>query len=117
MQGAGIGLMESFDNDVHDNFVDGAEYGIRLSLGAGDNKFYDNLLNDISGGEIHEGIASYRECRIIGGYVPVLTFALTQPSCVFQDLLSCSHSTDYWHATEYVAPVAELCFLPTFRSV
>lgn len=51
MQDAGIALMESFDALVHDNVVDGAEFGIRMNLGAGNNKVYDNTFNDISNGE------------------------------------------------------------------
>lgn len=54
MQDAGIALVESFDADIHDNFIDGAEYGIRMSLGAGNNHVYDNVFNGISGGEVHE---------------------------------------------------------------
>lgn len=51
MKDAGIALMESFDTDVHHNVVDGAEFGIRMNLGAGDNIVYENSFNSISGGE------------------------------------------------------------------
>lgn len=53
MQNSGIVLMESFGNDIHHNFVDGAASGIRMTMGAGVNKVYDNVLNDISDGETH----------------------------------------------------------------
>lgn len=51
MKDAGITLMESFDTYVHDNFIDGAEFGIRMNMGAGDNLVYQNIFNNISGGE------------------------------------------------------------------
>lgn len=52
MQDAGIALMESFDADVHDSFIDRTEFGIRMNMGAGDHKVYDNVFNDISSGEV-----------------------------------------------------------------
>lgn len=54
MQDAGIALHESFGADIHDNSVNRAEYGIRLSVGAGNNHVYDNEFNNISGGEIRK---------------------------------------------------------------
>eukprot|EP00903_Cladosiphon_okamuranus_P017354 g15988.t1 len=48
MQDAGIAIMESFNADIHDNVIDGAEFGVRMNMGAGNNKVYDNVFNDIS---------------------------------------------------------------------
>lgn len=48
IQDAGIALMESFGAKIHDNSVKGAQYGIRMSMGAGDNEVYDNTFEDIS---------------------------------------------------------------------
>lgn len=51
MEDAGIALMESFGNNIHDNDINGAKFGIRMNLGAGDNEVYENTFNDISDGE------------------------------------------------------------------
>lgn len=68
MVDAGIVLMESSNNDIHDNVVDGARYGIRLVTGANNNEVYDNEFNDISDGEAYEsclteGQNGLRMCR------------------------------------------------------
>lgn len=43
--------MESFRNNIHDNEVIGAEHGVRLSMGSGDNTIQNNILTDIELGE------------------------------------------------------------------
>lgn len=52
--------MESFNNDIHDNTVDGAEYGIRITMGSSDNKVYDNVFNDISEGEVRQSSVRFK---------------------------------------------------------
>lgn len=51
MKNAGLSLMESFDNDIHDNYVEESRYGIRLSVGSGRNKVHDNTFHNILRGE------------------------------------------------------------------
>lgn len=48
---AGIAVMESFDIEVYNNQVSDAKYGIRLTLGAGDNEVRDNTFENINEGE------------------------------------------------------------------
>ncbi|CAB1099946.1 MEP1 [Ectocarpus sp. CCAP 1310/34] len=48
MPDAGIALLESFNADIHDNEIDGVQFGIRMSLGSGGNSVYDNEFNDCS---------------------------------------------------------------------
>lgn len=45
---AGIALMESFGADIHDNKIENCKYGIRLSLGSGNNDIYDNTFDSSS---------------------------------------------------------------------
>ena len=42
--GAGIAVFDCQGDSIHDNTVDGAKYGIRLSVGATQNQFYDNTV-------------------------------------------------------------------------
>ena len=46
MQDAGIALLESMNADIHDNSIDDARYGIRMSLGSAGNNVYDNTFNN-----------------------------------------------------------------------
>ncbi|CAM9449094.1 unnamed protein product [Scytosiphon promiscuus] len=48
MQDAGIAFMESFDAEVYDNVFENTKYGIRLSLGSGNNKIYNNEFSIMS---------------------------------------------------------------------
>ena len=48
MQDAGIAMLESMNADIHDNSIDGAQYGIRMSLGSAGNNVYENTFNDCS---------------------------------------------------------------------
>ena len=48
MQDAGMAIMESFDADIHDNTFTNVKYGIRISLGGGDNNVYDNVFDQCS---------------------------------------------------------------------
>ena len=48
MQDAGIALLESMNADIHDNIIDSARYGIRMSLGSAGNNVHDNTFNDCS---------------------------------------------------------------------
>eukprot|EP00752_Nemacystus_decipiens_P009556 g8536.t1 len=45
MQDAGIALLESFDAQIYGNTIDGAKYGIRMSLGSARNSVYENSFN------------------------------------------------------------------------
>ncbi|CAM9851371.1 unnamed protein product [Ascophyllum nodosum] len=48
MQDAGMAIMESFDADIHDNTFTNVKYGIRISLGGGNNNVYDNVFDQCS---------------------------------------------------------------------
>ncbi|CAM9685419.1 unnamed protein product [Ectocarpus fasciculatus] len=47
MGDAGIALLETSRCDIHDNQVDGGEFGIRVHLGSSNNKVYDNVFKNI----------------------------------------------------------------------
>ena len=53
---AGIAFFETFDSEIHDNTVEDCKYGIRLSLGCGDNKIYDNTFTNLD----KYGLYTYR---------------------------------------------------------
>lgn len=44
MADAGIALLESMNAKIYDNVIDGAEFGIRMSLGSAGNEVYDNTF-------------------------------------------------------------------------
>ena len=48
MQDAGLAILESFDADIHDNTFTNVKYGIRISLGGGNNNVYDNVFDECS---------------------------------------------------------------------
>ena len=48
MQAAGMAIMESFDADIHDNTFSNVKYGIRISVGGGNNNVYDNVFDHCS---------------------------------------------------------------------
>ena len=48
MQDAGIAILESFDADIHDNTFSNVNYGIRISLGGGNNMVHDNVFDECS---------------------------------------------------------------------
>ena len=48
MQDAGMAILESFDADIHDNTFTNVKYGIRISLGGGNNNVYDNVFDQCS---------------------------------------------------------------------
>ena len=48
MQDAGLAILESFDADIHDNTFTNVKYGIRISLGGGNNMVYDNVFDQCS---------------------------------------------------------------------
>ena len=47
----GIALLESKNNEIYRNTVEGGEFGIRLNLGSNNNNIYDNTFNDVWGGK------------------------------------------------------------------
>ncbi|CAM9999901.1 unnamed protein product, partial [Ascophyllum nodosum] len=56
MQDAGLAILESFDADIHDNTFTNVKYGIRISLGGGNNMVYDNVFDQCS----KYGLFTYR---------------------------------------------------------
>lgn len=48
MSDAGIALLESFNNDIYDNTFKDVKYGIRMSLGSGDNIVHGNEFDTCS---------------------------------------------------------------------
>lgn len=48
MQDAGIALLESKNARIYENTIDGAQFGIRMSLGSEGNTVYRNKFNDCS---------------------------------------------------------------------
>ena len=45
---AGLAMMESFNADVSDNTFEDNKYGIRFSVGCGDNVFSNNVISGSS---------------------------------------------------------------------
>ncbi|CAM9709654.1 unnamed protein product, partial [Laminaria digitata] len=45
MADAGLAILESFDAEIYDNEFSNVKYGIRISLGGGNNDVHDNLFN------------------------------------------------------------------------
>lgn len=48
MQNAGIAILESFDADIYDNTITDVRFGIRISLGGGNNNVHDNTFENCS---------------------------------------------------------------------
>lgn len=48
MQDAGLAILESFDSQIYDNTFRNVKYGIRISLGGGNNAVYDNTFDKCS---------------------------------------------------------------------
>eukprot|EP00752_Nemacystus_decipiens_P011709 g10390.t1 len=48
MQDSGLATLESFDIVFENNLIERCKYGVRLSLGAGDNKVIANTFSDLS---------------------------------------------------------------------
>ena len=48
MQDAGIAILESFDAQIYDNTFEDVKYGVRISLGGGQNSVHDNVLRNCS---------------------------------------------------------------------
>lgn len=46
LQDAGIAMLEAFSANIHNNMIDGARYGIRMSLGSANNMVYENTFNN-----------------------------------------------------------------------
>lgn len=46
MGDAGIAIMESFDAEIYNNVVEDVKYGLRISLGGGNNYIHDNKFDD-----------------------------------------------------------------------
>ncbi|CAM9925068.1 unnamed protein product [Ascophyllum nodosum] len=46
MQGPGLAILESFDTDIHDNTFKNVTFGVRISLGGGNNTVYNNVLEE-----------------------------------------------------------------------
>lgn len=43
---AGLAILESFDAEIYDNVFENVKYGIRISLGGGNNDVHDNIFNN-----------------------------------------------------------------------
>lgn len=48
MYDAGLANLESFDSKVYDNIFENVKYGIRISLGGGNNEVYDNTFKGVT---------------------------------------------------------------------
>lgn len=48
MDDAGIAILESFDAEIYSNNITNVVYGIRISLGAGNNQIFDNVFDTCS---------------------------------------------------------------------
>lgn len=48
MQDAGIAILESFDAEIYDNSFTNVRFGIRISLGGGNNQVHDNVFDTCS---------------------------------------------------------------------
>lgn len=45
---AGLANLESFDSKVYNNVFENVKYGIRISLGGGNNEVYDNTFKGVN---------------------------------------------------------------------
>lgn len=48
MYDAGLAILESFDAEIYDNVFSNVKYGIRISLGGGNNHVHDNTFDTCS---------------------------------------------------------------------
>lgn len=84
MQDAGIAIMESFDAEIYDNTITNVKYGIRISLGGGNNQIHDNTFDTCSKCERENG----ESCRdhapsfIVGYYAHLLAAQAVQDSSI-----------------------------------
>lgn len=58
MQDAGIAILESFDSEIYNNKFVNVKYGIRISLGGGNNYVHDNTFDTCSQ-------CKYTMCRLL----------------------------------------------------
>lgn len=42
---AGLAILESFDAEIYDNTFENVKYGVRISLGGGNNDVHDNVFD------------------------------------------------------------------------
>lgn len=61
MQDAGIALLETMNADIYDNTIDGAQFGIRMSLGSAGNYVHDNSFNDCEDCELDCTLRGFSE--------------------------------------------------------
>lgn len=57
MQDAGMAMLESFDASIYENKFENVKYGIRISLGGGDNVVSDNDFINCSQCTLLEGVS------------------------------------------------------------
>lgn len=68
----GIVLHESFDCKVYDNYIHDTEYGVRLVVGAGNNRVYENDFKGITEGELNKrSIARKLDLNVLASALPV----------------------------------------------
>ncbi|CAN0465393.1 unnamed protein product, partial [Scytosiphon promiscuus] len=58
---AGLAMMESFNADVSDNIFENNKYGVRFSVGCGQNIFSNNVIS---------GSAKYNTYSYLGSVAP-----------------------------------------------
>lgn len=65
MLDAGLAILESFDAEIYENSFTNVKYGIRISLGGGNNDVHDNVFDTCS--DCKTGIVSplARVCKRI----------------------------------------------------
>ncbi len=68
MQDAGIAILESFDSEIYDNTFSDVKYGIRISLGGGNNDVHDNVFDKCSQCE---------GCQVNALSLPMTTYSLS----------------------------------------
>ena len=52
MADAGLAILESFDAEIYDNTFSNVKYGIRISLGGGNNDVHDNVFDNCANCEL-----------------------------------------------------------------
>ena len=71
-----MAIMESFDADIHDNSFTNVKYGMRISLGGGNNNVYDNVFDQCSQCEYSSTVHGNGCCPRKRNHVPCINMSL-----------------------------------------
>ena len=105
--------MESSNIKISGNTVDGAKYGVRLTMGSSDNQVYENTFDGISDGEVY--IHTYSVRVELAPYQRGSETACACTSYSFPARVRTNSSIDLSvaHANRFICPVSATKALPT----